>query len=175
MRNILIVFKGKPAIGKTTLAVELGRILNMPVVDKDKIRSVVNFDASIDKLRDKSYEIMFLFADYMLKQNISVICDSPLRPRKWFEYAKNVAKENNSRILVVDCKCSSIDVWKSRLEDRKKQKVGSHQISSWVDIVNGPLKENWWETSTKNSINIDTANSLDQNVYSIISFLRRVL
>ena len=87
-KPVLLMLKGHPGCGKSTLAAQLARCLSWTLVDKDDARdclSALPHDdaaaeaaASADALNTVSYAIMFRFAATQLRCGNSVVVDCPL-------------------------------------------------------------------------------------------------
>ena len=83
----MLMLKGHPGCGKSTLAAQLARQLSWPLVDKDDARDCLTalpHDAAA--LNAVAYAIMFQVAARQLQCGQSVIVDSPLsREETWQE------------------------------------------------------------------------------------------
>lgn len=72
----LIMMRGLPGCGKSTVSRALGKRLNCPIIDKDDIKDIL--DAHCSKGGGLSYEVMFNVARRQLLQGLNVICASPI-------------------------------------------------------------------------------------------------
>jgi len=93
---LLLLLKGYPGCGKSTVGDNLAKHFKIPIIDKDDakdslilLKQKVN-DESI--LNDLSYEIMFANASRQLSNNLSVLVDSPLSKEKHLHRALNISK-----------------------------------------------------------------------------------
>jgi predicted kinase len=122
---ILVVMKGMPGSGKSTLSRALGRQLGWPVVDKDMFRPVLPDGAH-------AYQVMFLQAQDLLRQGFHVICDSPLTGLKAYAAACEISESTRAALRIVECHCSDKALWAQRLAGREKS---AHQVSDWQALL----------------------------------------
>jgi predicted kinase len=121
----LVVMKGKPGSGKTTLSRALGRQLGWPVVDKDMFRPILPDGAH-------AYQVMFLQAQDLLRQGFDVICDSPLTGPKAYAAACEISEIVPAELRIVECHCSDEALWAQRLEGRKKS---PYHVKDWQALL----------------------------------------
>jgi predicted kinase len=126
---LLIAFKGHPGSGKSAVARALGRRLGIPVIDKDDIKDVLG--GVCEDAGGLAYTAMFSVARRQLLQGLSVICDSPLSEPAGYTAACCVAHDTVSRLLVVECYCSSAEEWRRRIERRAALRLPAHHITDW--------------------------------------------
>lgn len=96
----LIVMRGLPGCGKSTLSRALSKHLNWPLIDKDDVRDMLGDE--IPGIGGLAYEIMFNVARRQLLQGLNVICDSPLVARESYDRAKAIANETQAYLAVID-------------------------------------------------------------------------
>jgi predicted kinase len=99
----LIVMKGPPGSGKSTIARSLSEELACPLIDKDDIRDLLLGDELVASGR--SYDIMFHVTRHQLFQGLSVICDSPLTSEIGYQRAQTIAAETNAVLVILECVC----------------------------------------------------------------------
>jgi predicted kinase len=128
----LIVMRGYPGTGKSTIARAIAHALDAPIIDRDIIRqTAVDILGNLPEIGRFSYELMFALTKEQLKQELSVVIDTPLTYRTTYEQAQELANSSSIPMLVVHCQCPP-EVQRSRLEGRKG-KVSQFQITSWEE------------------------------------------
>ncbi|MEO8970886.1 MAG: ATP-binding protein [Ktedonobacteraceae bacterium] len=162
--SILIVMRGYPGTGKSTIARAIAVALRVPLIDRDIIRQkAVDIFGDLPEVGRFSYELMFALANEQLSLGLSVVVDMPLTYRTTFEQSQALAREFSVPMLVVHCQCSP-EVQKRRLEGRKG-KVSEFQITSWEEW------EQWkprFEDYDDGGCVIDTSNPLDDSLEKIM-------
>ncbi len=160
----LIVMRGYPGTGKSTIARALASALHTPLIDRDILRQTcVDILGNLPELGRLSYELMFAAAREQLRLGLSVIIDTPLTYRTTYEQAQHMAHTFHIPLLVVHCHCSE-DLQRLRLEGRKGL-VSTFQITSWDEWLRWkPLFEQF-ETD---SCLLDTAQPLDDSLSQVV-------
>jgi predicted kinase len=125
----LLLMKGPPGSGKSTVARALGARLAWPVIDKDDAR-----DFLADDQAGLSYRIMLAVARTQLRQGLSVIADSPLGYGKFYGAAMEAADETGAAVAVVECECSDRELWRSRIEGRASGNLAAHHTVTWKQV-----------------------------------------
>jgi predicted kinase len=123
----LILLKGHPATGKSTLAQALAQRLGWPLVDKDDIKDfVANFPGG----NSLAYDIVWRIVERQLGLGISTIVDTPLSYPIGYDMGRRLVTNYSARLLVVETVLDE-HVWRQRLEDRRPYERSTHRISSW--------------------------------------------
>ena len=166
-RPMLVLMKGPPGSGKSTIARELGRRLHWPVIDKDVFRDLLP-----DELGGLSYEAMLDLAERQLAMGVSVIADSPLGYGTSYRKALAIVARTGASIAVVECECSDPAEWRRRIESRSGLGLASHHATDWTKV------EAFYGRSDGDpvaidvpSIEIDTARPLEHSVGRILGWL----
>lgn len=144
--KLLIMMKGHPGCGKSTVSRALARILRCPVVDKDDVRDcTVELECpcvmactcssssevrprpaadgvlrkiTSNKLNELSYRVLWRVVETQLGLGIDVIVDCPLAREGLFQKAVALAHEFDYTLAVVECLPGDKEEWRTRLETR---------------------------------------------------------
>jgi predicted kinase len=128
VRPCLILLKGHPATGKSTLARALARRLRWPLIDKDDVK---DFIADLPGGNGLAYEVSWRIVRTQLSLGISVIVDTPLSYPISYETGGNLAAQYDAQLLVVETILDE-EVWRQRLESRELPTQSQHKIHSWA-------------------------------------------
>lgn len=128
---MLIAMRGAPGTGKSTLARALSRRLRWPVIDKDDIKDVL--DGQMEAAGGASYDVMVRLVCRQLAQGLDVICDSPL-PRQAYEHLACAASETGAILIVLECRCPDVALWRSRLKQRQSLGLPAHHATTWEAV-----------------------------------------
>lgn len=123
----LLLMKGHPATGKSTVAHALAVHLAWPLIDKDDIK-----DHTVD-LPDGNalaYRIMWQIVRRQLELGLSVIVDSPLSYPGEFAVGQRLALESGANLLVVEIQLEEA-TWRARLDARPRA-LSTHKITGWA-------------------------------------------
>ncbi|GHO91274.1 hypothetical protein KSF_013220 [Reticulibacter mediterranei] len=168
--NTLIVMRGYPGTGKSTIARALARTLQAPLLDRDIIRQMaVDLLGEQPEIGRFAYDLLFALSRKQLELNLSVILDTPLTYRRTYEQARELAQSFHIPILVIHCQCSP-ELQKRRLEGRKGM-VSQFQITSWEEW------ERWkprFEEYEDNSCIVNTANPIHDSLAHILYCLHEL-
>lgn len=143
----LLLMKGPPGGGKSTLARELGRRLRWPVIDKDDVRDLLP-----DAIGGISYEAMLAIARRQLQLGLSVIADSPLGYGESYRRAISLAAECGARVAVIECVCSDETIWRQRIEARRGMGLATHHTTVWTQV------EDFFARTASDPYTIDVAH-----------------
>ncbi|XP_021856499.1 uncharacterized protein [Spinacia oleracea] len=134
---LIILMKGHPGTGKSTIAAVISAALRCPLIDKDDIRDAtlcLSSAANSTALNNLSYDAMWRVVSTQIKLGLSVVVDSPLSHRRHLESALHIAGESH-RVLIVECVPSDEAEWRRRLELRGAEEEGvGHKPATWQDI-----------------------------------------
>ena len=102
---MLIVFAGPPCAGKSTLAAELARRRNLPVLSMDATRRRILPAAAHTRAdRQVAYRAMHLAAELLLAAGASAILDAPYGHQEDREELARIAADADLRLI--ECRVS---------------------------------------------------------------------
>jgi predicted kinase len=160
----LVVMRGYPGTGKSTIARAISTALHAPLIDRDILRQkAVDIFGNLPHVGRFSYELMFALAEEQLSLGLSVVVDTPLTYRTTYEQAKELAQTFHVPMVVVHCQCSP-EVQKRRLEGRVG-KVSEFQITSWKEWMQWKPR---FEDFDDDGCIIDTSNPLDDSLAKVM-------
>ena len=166
----LILMRGYPGTGKSTVARAIATRLRAPLIDRDILRQkAVDIFGELPQVGHFSYELMFALAAEQLSLGLSVVVDTPLTYRTTYEQARELAGSFSTPMLVVHCQCPP-EVQKRRLEGRKGQ-VSTFQITSWEEWLR--WKPRFEEFDDEGCI-IDTSNPLDDSLAKVMRSIQEL-
>jgi predicted kinase len=167
----LIVMRGMPGCGKSTVARALGRQLEWPIIDKDDIKDIL--DAQVPASGGLAYETMWNVARRQLLQGLNVIADSPLTFLMAYEKARAIAQETGATLAIIECRCSDEQVWRQRINARKELQLPAHHQTDWDTFLRyrqQMLAEMDYPITDLNLV-VDTVRPLTEGVAEIIIWL----
>ena len=158
---MIILICGYPGVGKTSLANELGPLINAVILSTDKIRKELidkpNYREEEKKL---IYNILLLIAKYLHNNGINCILDATFNNQKAIEDIKKGLNLTDDQFKIVECICPE-ELIISRIQNRK-----SGYSDADVSIYR-MIKENY-EPIKEKHITVDTSQPL-QNIVAEVA------
>lgn len=123
----LVVMKGHPATGKSTLARALARRFGWPLIDKDDVK---DHTLGLPGGNELAYRILWQVVATQLALGLNVIVDSPLAYPVGYATAQALATNVDARLLVVETRLDEAE-WRRRLDARSPDE-STHKIRGWA-------------------------------------------
>lgn len=136
MSPVLVLFKGHPGVGKSTLARAVCRQLGWPLIDKDDARDCLQQLPADVEANQLSYDIMFSYASTQLQLGLSTVLDCPFARVCLYDRAQALARQHGAVVAVVECIASDAAAWRQQLETRaaQQQAAQAHKPQTWEDL-----------------------------------------
>jgi predicted kinase len=158
---MIILIRGLPGSGKTTLANKLGDELRCPVISSDKIRKRV-----IKNPEYTSEESEFVYNLMMDMANNIKVVESCIIDATFIDESGDSTSEVIKKLgecIIIECECPE-EIILERLKNRKDD------YSDADESVYFEMKKRYKSTSNKH-MTIDTSDDLDRNVRRITTLL----
>lgn len=135
---MIIVFRGKAATGKSTLAYLLGKKLSIPIICKDDIMDAfvtsVNIK-DIDVINKATYNILVDIIQKNINFNADIILDVGLGNRQSAKYFFNRLDFKNCKVFKFLIECSDESEWRRRHEERLKNPLPNQMFLSVEEAI----------------------------------------
>lgn len=168
-RQTLLLLKGHPATGKSTLALALARRLGWPLVEKDAIK---DHTYHLPQGNVLAYEIMWQVTRHQLEVGLSVVVDSPLSYPLAYATGQELAAAYQTRLLIVETQLAEAQ-WQARLEDRLHQPP-THRVAGWTNMQQllEEYNSSWrYPIAPEHHLPVDTSQPVDRIVQQVIHHL----
>ncbi|MBI4312152.1 MAG: AAA family ATPase [Chloroflexi bacterium] len=103
----LVMMAGLPGSGKSALALEIGRVLGWPVIDKDTFKAALLESGLAENIAaELAYELTFAIAqDIFNDQRRSLVLDTPLTHPRTLTKANHLVQSAGGFLKVILCRC----------------------------------------------------------------------
>ena len=178
----ILIVNGLPASGKTTLAKQISKDLEIPVIFKDQIKEdlfdSLNLEPSRDlskKLGLKAFRVMFEELDQKLSQNQSLILEANFKPEFDDQNFKNILCKYPHHLFQINCIADPkilFERFKTRsLKKRHPVHCDSENLQEWENF----FKKNMFQPLNLQSkiINLYTDDFSKINPNQILDFIRQ--
>lgn len=161
----LIIFSGLPGTGKSSLAEALAKDLGIPVFAKDWLEATLLRSDLKPTTEDKplgfaGYELLTVLAERQLMLGQSVILDSVAATENIRARWRQLARHYSADWRVIECICSNESLHRSRLQDRKRNIPGWHELV-WSNVEKVKQYYLPWEDEC---LKLDMMNLYDENL-----------
>lgn len=159
----LIIFSGLPGTGKSTLAEAMGKEFCIPVFAKDWLEATLlrsGLKQDLKSLGFAGYELLTALAERQLMLGQSVILDSVAGTQSIRSAWRQLSEQYAAGWRVIECICSDEALHRARLQDRKRNIPGWHELE-WSEVERVRQYYAPWEGKY---LVLDMAQSLDENL-----------
>lgn len=161
---MIILIRGKPATGKSFITRFLSKKLNIPFIDKDDIKDVVDYYFLERNVSDYfCYAILFNIAISYLESDSAVICDSPLFPQYAYFRAKKISDKYQVPIRVIHTVIEDTEQWKERMNKRYLRHNSFHRYTNWESREKELLEKQPYHIPGELMINLEKFGEREKN------------
>ena len=172
----LIVICGLPGSGKSELAENLSREMEIPCFSRDRIEAAIvtsnlEFPSKGSRrpnLHGVGYDVVTSLVTDQLRLKQSAIVDSVCPKASLRRAWRNLAEKYGANWCPIECICSDADIHRRRIKNRQRAIAGWYEVD-WPDVQRlAKIFEPWDE----DHLILDAINPAAINVDSAICFLK---
>lgn len=167
----IILFRGRPGTGKTTLSDAFSLRTGFPVLRKDDIYDVVADFVHEHDMRNKiSYGALWRILDTNAKSDAVFILDYPFQHSEDIEYIKTWCADRSVTLKSVLVTCSDEGLWSRRLDERTKKPAPNQLITDLASFkkLYGSLELSPYA----GELLVDTVQLIEKIVSHVITYVQ---
>ncbi len=180
----LVIIRGPPATGKTTIAKKISKKFNRPLLSKDDIKETLFDKIGIkdtnwsQKLGNASYQILYKFSEQLIKAKIPHIIEAPFMGKETEKYFKNLKKKNKELSIVEIILSSDKQILFKRMKKRAKtkQRHPGHFLDYTIKKHDLKTLVNKYPSLNlgKNKVFINTSKFTDKDIKDLYKKLQKI-
>jgi predicted kinase len=166
---LLIVFAGLPGVGKSSIAQQTARALQLPWLSVDPIESAL-LQSGIDPGQPTglaAYAIAQTLADAQLSLGQSLIVDAVNAAEEARAAWRTLAARHGAALRIIECVCSDLALHRQRLEARRRGLFGLRE-PTWESVERRRAESLPW---TGDRLVLDTVEPLAQSLARVRAYL----
>lgn len=131
----VILFRGRPGVGKTTLTTMLSKRLHSFVLRKDDIYDVTSKYVDDNTVRNKiSYNALYKTIESNSVSGATIILDYPFQINENVEAFQTWCKARGVKLILILVICSDRALWKERFNARAENPEPSQLITDFDEL-----------------------------------------
>jgi adenylate kinase family enzyme len=166
----IILFRGRPASGKTTISKALSLQLGLPVIHKDDIYdSLVPFIADHAARNKAAHDILYAMLESNAHADSTIILDFPFQNAADFSVIESWCAHHQATLKSVLVTCTNESLWRERLILRSQHPLPNQMIYDF-DELKGRYGSMHVEPHSSELL-VDSALPLDGNIQHVIDYI----
>jgi predicted kinase len=160
---------GFPGCGKSTLAKEISKHIDVVVIDRDVIKSsMIESGVDLDIVASASYDVVFSLCKYYLGINKNVIIDTPCFYDDSLNNGINIAIKYDAEYKYIECRVEDFEVVNNRLKSRKRSisQIPSTEKESFL----GAMDKSKHPTKTDYLI-VDSSLPIESYIQKVLNYI----
>ena len=115
-QTTIILFRGRPGVGKSTVSNAFAKEQKLLILRKDDIYDSTSMHIEDHTVRNRiSYDSLFKILESNISSGTSIILDYPFQRDGEITNLQDWCKERNLHLVSILVTCSDRELWKSRL------------------------------------------------------------
>jgi adenylate kinase family enzyme len=169
----IILFRGRPGVGKTTLSNALAQVTHFPILRKDDIYHASAKQVEAHESRnDISYETIYTILEANAKNDVTFILDCPFQYPADMPMMHEWCATHGAELKSVLVTCSDETIWAARIAAREERPFNIHHFTDFAR-----LKEFYGTmqlTPERDELLIDTIKPVGESLEKINAFISYV-
>ena len=163
---MIIMFRGKPGVGKSTAALTLANKLDAKLIAKDDINDIIFAKFGANKLAsDLSYDIISYIVNLIYVYGNSIVIDCSLASQSSYQQFTELAATLKDTLYIIRVNLENNNEIEQRLHQRAN--LPDHRIKTLNDI---PKQQLFYEDFTvENEIIVDGSDDVNKIVSDILA------
>lgn len=165
---IIILFRGRPGVGKSTISDAFAKERKLPILRKDDIYDAAATYIEDHTVRNKiSYDSLFKMLESNMPSGTSLILDYPFQKDEEVINLQKWCEDRGLRLVLILVTCSDRETWKSRFNLRAENPTSNQLITNLDELERhyGSLNLN----PLGDEIVIDTVESVEATLKYLAS------
>jgi len=166
----IILFRGRPASGKTTISKALGLRLALPVIHKDDIYDSLSSIIADHNIRNKAaHDILYAILESNTHADATIILDFPFQNSADFSIIESWCIQYQVILKSVLITCTNEHLWRERLILRSQHPLPNQLIYDFDE-----LKSRYGSMHVEPhplELMVDSALQLEDNISHIINYI----